>query len=56
MKTTEKVILELGLNRNFKKKDLAEKLGISRPTLDKKMRDNDWTDHDLFILNKLGIE
>lgn len=55
MTITEQLILKLGKEKDFKKKDLAVKLSISRVTLDRKMKDNDWTEEDLFKLEKLGI-
>lgn len=56
MKTTDKILLRLGSDSSFKKKDLAVKLGVSRVTLDKKLKDNNWNQEDLFILNQLGIK
>lgn len=56
MKTTDKILLKLGSDSRFKKKDLAIKLGISRVTLDKKLKENNWNQEDLFILNQLGIK
>ena len=55
MKVSEKIILKLGKESNFKKKDLANKLHISRVTLDRKIKEDDWNATDLTILERLGI-
>jgi len=52
MKPTEKVkqIIELG---KFTKVDLAEKIDISRPTLDKRLSNNSWKKGEIKIIESL---
>jgi len=38
-----------------KKSWLAKELGVSRPTLDNKIRDNYWSVSELVILKRLGL-
>ena len=56
IKTSDKIILKLAKDSKFTKKILAEKLGISRPTLDQKLKDNTFSVGDLLILKAWGIE
>lgn len=56
MTIADKIILRLGKDKNFKKQDLALKLGLSRVTLNRKIEENDWTQADLYILEQIGIK
>jgi len=54
MTTSAKVkqaIIEQGRKKNW----LAEQLGMSRPSLDKKLNDNFWTTNDITRLQNLGL-
>lgn len=56
IKTSDKIILKLAKNSKLTKKDLACKLGISRPTLDQKLKDNTFSVGEILILKSWGIE
>lgn len=48
--------VELGMKDQGRKKNwLAEQLEISRPTLDKKLKDNFWVQSEIGKLHSLGI-
>lgn len=49
---SEKIMKEI-VNGGRKKKWFAEKLNISRPTLNKKLTDNFWTDDEINELKKI---
>ncbi|MBU5332076.1 helix-turn-helix transcriptional regulator [Anaerocolumna aminovalerica] len=53
--TSEK--LEIALKRQgFTKKEVAEKLGVSQPTISKKFKYNDWRESDVKeICHTIGI-
>lgn len=54
MNTSQKV--EFALKDQGRSKTwLAEKLGISRPTLYQKLKDNFWSVNEIITLNRLGI-
>lgn len=41
--------------RGFKKKAIAEQIGISRPTFDNRLKDNCWQHGEIEKLRQLGI-
>lgn len=51
----DKVILFLAKSKEWTKAKLAIELGVSRPTLDKKITDNYWNDDDKAVLRYLKI-
>ena len=52
--TSEK--LDIALKRQgLKRKDLAERLGISQPTLSKKFKYNDWRESDIKKICKIDL-
>ncbi len=53
VKTSDKVKAALGLG--FKKIKLAEHLGITRPMLDSRLKDNCWKLSEIEALKGLGI-
>lgn len=55
MKISDKIILFLGHNRKYTKKDIAILLNISRPTLYQRLDNNDWTAKEISILKNNGI-
>lgn len=55
MKISDKIILLLGHNRKYTKKDIAKLLNISRPTFYLRLDDNAWTAKEIDILKSNGI-
>jgi predicted DNA-binding transcriptional regulator AlpA len=55
MKISDKIILFLGHNRNYTKKDIAKMLNMSRPTFYQRLDDNAWTAKEIDILKNNGI-
>lgn len=55
MKISDKIILLLGHNRKYTKKDIAKLLNISRPTFYLRLDDNAWTAKEIEILKSNGI-
>ena len=56
MKTSDKILLYVAKNKKqMSKFQLAIELGISRPTLDKKLSDNFFNDTEIWKLKQLGI-
>ena len=55
MKISDKIILFLGHNRKYTKKDIAKILNISRPTFYQRLDNNDWTAKEIIILKNNGI-
>jgi len=56
MKTSDKILLYVAKNKKqMSKFQLAIELGISRPTLDKKLSDNFFNDIEIWKLKQLGI-
>ena len=56
MKTSDKILLYVAKNKKqMSKFQLAIELGISRPTLDKKLSDNFFNDLEIWKLKQLGI-
>lgn len=56
IKTSDKIILKLAKDSNLTKTKLADMLGISRPTLDQRIKDNTFSAGDLIRLKAWGIE
>lgn len=56
MKTSDKIILLLGRDKNWTKIKLAEYLGMSRPTLDERLNNNSFSIGELILLKKIGIK
>jgi DNA-binding NtrC family response regulator len=54
-KTADKVILYLGKNKDMTKTKLSKELGISRPTLDSKLKDNSFNYFEESMLKMLKI-
>ncbi len=56
MKTSDKILLYIAKNkREMSKFQLAIELGISRPTLDKKLLDNFFEVGEIMTMKRLGI-
>lgn len=55
MKISDKIILFLGHNRNYTKKDIAKMLNMSRPTFYRRLDDNAWAAKEINILKNKGI-
>lgn len=53
IKNADKV--QAAINRGWKKKALAEQIGISRPTFDARLKKNDWEYSEINALKNLGI-
>ncbi len=53
--TTAKKVSDALIEQGRKKNWLASKLGIGRPTLDKKLQDNYWTGEEIIKLQSLKI-
>jgi DNA-binding Xre family transcriptional regulator len=53
VKTADKV--KAAIERGYKKKALAEQIGIARTTFDNRLKDNSWLDAELSKLQNLGI-
>lgn len=53
LKTADKV--KEAIERGYKKKALAEQIGISRPTFDSRLKDNCWQFSELAALKQIGI-
>ncbi|GAA4299594.1 hypothetical protein [Nibribacter koreensis] len=43
------------IERGFKKKAIAEHIGLSRPTFDARLKDNSWQHAEIEKLIRLGI-
>jgi len=54
MKTSDKLRLAI-TDQGRKKNWIAEQLGISRPTLDARLRDNSFTDAEINRLDELQL-
>jgi DNA invertase Pin-like site-specific DNA recombinase len=52
MKPTDKVIMKINSGASTKT-EVADKLGISRPTLDKRIIDNSWKKGELKLIELL---
>ena len=55
MKTSQKIELFIK-RRGVKKQWIAEQLGVSRPTLDKRLSDNCFTIDEIIKLKSIGID
>jgi len=56
IKTADKIILKLAKDSSLTKTKLSLTLGISRPTLDDKLKSNSFILGELIILKTWGIE
>jgi predicted ArsR family transcriptional regulator len=56
VKTSDKILLKLAKDSKLTKIGLAKELGISRPTLDQKLKDNAFSGYDILILKAWGLE
>jgi DNA-binding transcriptional regulator LsrR (DeoR family) len=55
IKTSDQIILYLGKNKNMTKVKISKQLGISRPTLDAKLKDNSFNYFEENILKMMKI-
>jgi DNA-binding Xre family transcriptional regulator len=53
VKTADKV--KAAIEKGWKKKAIAEQIGISRPTFDSRLKDNCWQFSEINALKQLGI-
>jgi transcriptional regulator of acetoin/glycerol metabolism len=54
-KTSDKLLLNLSKSDKWTKTKLSKKLGISRPTLDNRIKTNTFTAGEVIVLKSLGL-
>lgn len=47
--------VQAAIDGGYKKRAIAERIGISRPTFDSRLKDNCWQIDEIIALKKMGI-